>query len=191
MADSKDTDAAVLPELRVTDKAPESPGYSDTDINEKGELTPGPEALTGHYDPHDGLGDTLYVKGEPVIKDGKDVSRFAVDLRDDGDPPLTFRSFVLGSVFGALGAALDQACSTLRILCLIFIFKQIYTFKPASAGISGVFLQLIIWSFGRAWEYIIPRGSKVQGTRFAGLVPILDFLNPGEFRIKEVNIISL
>jgi hypothetical protein len=126
MADSKDTDVAVLPELRVSDKAPESLTYSDADGNEKRKLSPGPEALTGHYDPHDGLGDTLYVKGEPVIKDGKDVSRFAVDLRDDGDPPLTFRSFVLGSVFGALGAALYQACSPARILHLnIQIYFQI------------------------------------------------------------------
>ena len=47
-----------------------------------------------------------YVNGEPVVSDGKDVSRFVVDLRDDGDPPVTFRSIILGTVFGGPGAAL-------------------------------------------------------------------------------------
>lgn len=50
----------------------------------------------------------LYVNGEPVITSGRDVSRYLVDLRDDEDPPLTFRSAVLGTVIGGLGAALFQ-----------------------------------------------------------------------------------
>jgi hypothetical protein len=50
-----------------------------------------------------------YVRGEPVIRTGKDVSRFAVDIRDDGDEALTFRSMFLGTIFAALGAALRQA----------------------------------------------------------------------------------
>jgi hypothetical protein len=49
-----------------------------------------------------------YVNGEPVITNGKDVSRYLVDLRDDEDPPFTFRSVVLGTVIGGLGAALYQ-----------------------------------------------------------------------------------
>ena len=49
-----------------------------------------------------------YVNGEPVITTGRDVSRFLVDVRDDGDPALTFRSFVLGTVFAGLGASLVQ-----------------------------------------------------------------------------------
>jgi hypothetical protein len=51
-----------------------------------------------------------YVKGEPVITTGRDVSRFLVDFRDDEDPPFTFRSAVLGTVIGGLGAALYQVC---------------------------------------------------------------------------------
>lgn len=54
--------------------------------------------------------DTVFVNGEPVVTTGKDVSRFVVDLRDDGDPSLTFRSLVLGTVFAGLGAALCQVC---------------------------------------------------------------------------------
>jgi hypothetical protein len=50
------------------------------------------------------------VNGEPVISTGRDVSRFIVDLRDDEDPPITFRSVVLGTVTGGLGAALFQVC---------------------------------------------------------------------------------
>jgi hypothetical protein len=49
-----------------------------------------------------------YVNGEPVITNGRDVSRYLVDLRDDEDPPFTFRSAVLGTVIGGLGAALYQ-----------------------------------------------------------------------------------
>ena len=50
----------------------------------------------------------LFVNGEPVISNGRDVSRYLVDLRDDEDPPFTFRSAVLGTVIGGLGAALYQ-----------------------------------------------------------------------------------
>ena len=52
--------------------------------------------------------DTVFVNGEPVITNGKDISRYIVDLRDDGDPSLTFRSIVLGTIFAGLGAALYQ-----------------------------------------------------------------------------------
>lgn len=50
----------------------------------------------------------VYHNGEPVITTGKDVSRFAVDLRDDGDEALTLRSLVLGTMFAGMGAALSQ-----------------------------------------------------------------------------------
>lgn len=52
----------------------------------------------------------LLVNGEPVIRNGEDVSNFLFDVRDDGDPALTFRSLVLGTVFAALGAAMCQVC---------------------------------------------------------------------------------
>ncbi len=48
------------------------------------------------------------VNGEPVVTSGKDVSRYVVDLRDDGDAALTFRSLTLGTIFAGLGAALCQ-----------------------------------------------------------------------------------
>lgn len=52
--------------------------------------------------------DTVFINGEPVIRTGEDVSRYAVDVRDDGDVALTFRSIVLGTVFAGLSAALGQ-----------------------------------------------------------------------------------
>ena len=52
--------------------------------------------------------DVELLNGEPVITSGRDVSRFVVDMRDDGDPALTFRSLFLGTVMAGLGAALCQ-----------------------------------------------------------------------------------
>ena len=50
----------------------------------------------------------IFHNGEPVITTGRDVSRFVVDIRDDEDPALTFRSMFLGTIFAGLGAALSQ-----------------------------------------------------------------------------------
>lgn len=50
----------------------------------------------------------LMLNGEPVIRSGKDVSRLVVDIRDDGEDALTFRSVILGTIFAGLGAALCQ-----------------------------------------------------------------------------------
>lgn len=66
------------------------------------------DAETTPRDSDSEYSDTIFVNGEPVITTGRDVSRFVVDVRDDGDPSLTFRSIVLGTVFAGLGAALCQ-----------------------------------------------------------------------------------
>lgn len=106
---------------------------------------------------------------ERVVTSGGDVSRYAVDLRDDGDPALTFRSLVLGTVFAGLGAA----------LC------QIYTFKPVDVTVSSVFLLLLIYSTGLAWGEFLPGASSVKSTRNEHLTGVLELVNPGPFRIKE------
>ena len=60
------------------------------------------------------IDDNIYLEddskpsGEPVITTGHDVSRFVVDIRDNEDPALTFRSMCLGTIFAGLGAALSQ-----------------------------------------------------------------------------------
>ncbi|KAI9447707.1 OPT oligopeptide transporter protein-domain-containing protein [Lactarius indigo] len=74
--------------------------------------------------------------GEPVITSGRDVSQYLVDLRDDEDPPFTFRSIVLGTMIGGLGAAL----------------YQIYIFKPIQSGISTV----DSWVKGTRFEWLGP-----------------------------------
>ena len=75
---------------------------------------PGDEKEASSLDKSSGFEDAdekpKYVKGEPVITTGRDVSKFLVDLRDDGDPPFTFRSAFLGTVIGGLGAGLFQVC---------------------------------------------------------------------------------
>jgi len=68
----------------------------------------GPYSEKGSTDRDAGDEKVLMVNGEPDIRNGVDVSRFLVDVRDDEDPPFTFRSIVLGTIFGGLGAALYQ-----------------------------------------------------------------------------------
>ncbi|KAI0306870.1 OPT oligopeptide transporter protein-domain-containing protein [Multifurca ochricompacta] len=150
----------------------EKAAYTGTRTNEK-------EAALESDKSSDGFDDEdekpLYVNGEPVITSGRDVSKYLVDLRDDGDPPFTLRSIFLGTVIGGLGAAL----------------YQIYVFKPVQAGISTVFLLLVIYTFGVLWSAFLPKRTWVQGTRYEWLAPTLHFINPGEFKIKEHVISSI
>ncbi|PPQ87336.1 hypothetical protein CVT25_002085 [Psilocybe cyanescens] len=108
-----------------------------------------------------------YRNGEPVITTGRDVSRFAVDIRDDEDDALTFRSIFLGTVFAGMGAALSQI------------------------SVSTVFLLLLIYTVGNAWAKFFPKKTSVVGTRFERLGEILHFINPGPFTLKEHVVASL
>lgn len=132
-----------------------------------------------------------YVNGEAVITTGEDVSNFLLDTRDDGDPALTFRSFVLGTVFAGLGAALSQVSSKRSPFgppdAETYQFAQIYVFKPVQVMVSSTFLLLLIFSTGNAWAVILPRKSWVEKTRFARLAPVIHFFNPGPFGLKEVS----
>ena len=126
---------------------------------------------------------------EPVIETGSDVSRFLVDVRDDSDPALTFRSLSIGTIFACLGAALCQASVgdfQLGHFCL-FGLRQIYMFKPIQVSVSSVFLLLLIHSVGVVWSKVLPRRESVERTVYAKFGPVLGFINPGEFRIKEVS----
>ncbi|KAI0955058.1 hypothetical protein AcW1_006752 [Taiwanofungus camphoratus] len=126
-------------------------------------------------DPADEDDKVILLHGEPVITTGRDVSRFLVDIRDDHDPALTFRSLFLGTVFAGLGAA----------LC------QIYQFKPIQVSVSTVFLLLLIYSVGTAWAKFLPNAASVEKSYFSCLKPVLEIINPGEFRIKEHVIAAL
>ncbi|THH32472.1 hypothetical protein EUX98_g1722 [Antrodiella citrinella] len=143
---------------------------SDEFVNEKGSYADSKSLESNVID-----SEVTWVNGEPVIANGRDVSKYLVDIRDDGDPALTFRSLVLGTVFAGLGATL----------------VQIYMFKPVQMTVSTVFLLLLIYTVGVAWATFLPRSSTVQGGRFAKLGPVFDFINPGPFGLKEHAIASL
>ena len=130
------------------------------------------------------------VKGEPVIMTGTDVSCFLVDVWDDSDPALTFRLLSIGMIFACLGAALGQVWVFRNFQqwhCCLFSLQQIYVFKPVQASVSNVFLLLLIHSVGVAWSKILPWRESVERTAYANFGPVLGFINPGKFRIKEVS----
>jgi len=103
--------ASAQPPSSADPAVDEKPAYVDTPSDEKGAaLVLGKSS----YDYEDANEKPLNVNGEPVITSGIDVSKYLVDLRDDEDPPFTFRSVVLGTVIGGLGAALYQVCCTVR-----------------------------------------------------------------------------
>ncbi|KAG6887980.1 hypothetical protein C0995_011263 [Termitomyces sp. Mi166 len=123
----------------------------------------------GSVEVHSEDDEVIYLNGEPVVTTGRDVSRFLVDVRDDGEAALTFRSLFLGTVTAGLGASL----------------YQIYLFKPVQMTVSTVFLLLVNYTIGTAWAAFLPRQSWVEGTRFRRLGSILRFFNPGPFSLKE------
>jgi hypothetical protein len=135
--------------------------------------------------------DTALLKGEPIVTNGEDVSRFVVDIRDDGESALTFRSIFLGTVFAGLGAALSQVFACFYVTEFGFDLVgsvQIYVFKPLQVSVSTVFMLLLIYTFGVAWATILPQQSWTERTRFQRFGPLVHFINPGEFRLKEVYI---
>ena len=108
---------APLEELPAVEHSPGSPAES---IDEKADVKVALEKqassesidtdskVEGGKDYYDGDEKVVLVNGEPVITTGRDVSRFLIDTRDDGDPAITFRSLFIGTVFAGLGAALCQ-----------------------------------------------------------------------------------
>ncbi|KAG5640108.1 hypothetical protein DXG03_001188, partial [Asterophora parasitica] len=168
-------DAGGLNALPVSEKTPYSAKEADHDSNSVDVSKEKDFDTSVEADNADDEEEVTYLKGEPVVDSGRDVSRFVVDIRDDGDNALTFRSMVLGTVLAGLGAA----------LC------QIYLFKPVQMSVSTVFLLLVIYTFGNAWATFLPRKSWVEGTRFHGLGPVFHFINPGDFTLKEHVVSSL
>ncbi|KIP01135.1 hypothetical protein PHLGIDRAFT_131357 [Phlebiopsis gigantea 11061_1 CR5-6] len=160
------TDLPVLRELSESVYAHEKQILSSSDDeNVESPLEKGSSVVEDYSDRES----VQLISGEAVIRTGEDVSNILLDVRDDGDPALTFRSVVLGTVFAALGAA----------MC------QIYLFKPIIVTVSTVFLLLLIYCLGTAWAACLPQVEWVEDTRFAWLAPVVKFINPGEFRLKE------
>lgn len=53
-------------------------------------------------------------------------------------------------------------------------------------SVSSVFVLLFVYSAGNAWAAVFPKASCVEGSRFEGLAPFLNLINPGKFSLKEV-----
>ena len=106
MDESQDNTLPSQPSLSTGPAFDENAAYVDTPSDEKEAALD----LGKYYVDKDTNEKLLYVHGEPIITSGRDVSKYLVDLRDDGDPPFTLRSIVLGTVIGGLGAALYQVC---------------------------------------------------------------------------------
>ncbi|WRT67495.1 uncharacterized protein IL334_004467 [Kwoniella shivajii] len=114
---------------------------------------------------------------EHIIRTGLDASRYLLSIRDDGDPAITFRSLVLGTVMAAFQASMTQ----------------IYLFKPTNVTISGSFIVLILFFIGRGWAAIFPKGDKLErewrekGNE--GALPLkiklFKFINPSAFKLKK------
>ncbi|KAF8758283.1 Peptide transporter MTD1 [Rhizoctonia solani] len=138
---------------------------SETSVDEKlhqdhstsKDLTPSFDEKSAHADPNDYFDDVKLVKGQPVIETGAHVSNFAVDVRDDGDPSLTLRSFFIGTVVAGLGAALSN-------LWYILAFASIYNRK----GLGNV----------------TPKPEQFE-SRIPWLAPIVRVINPGPYGLKE------
>uniref|UniRef100_A0A093Y221 Oligopeptide transporter 6 n=1 Tax=Talaromyces marneffei PM1 TaxID=1077442 RepID=A0A093Y221_TALMA len=127
--------------------------------------------------------DTEYVKGHPVIRNGLDVSKYIVSLRDDGDPAFTFRSFVLGTAFSALSS----------------VITMLYVFKPYQAQVSFTFLQrgsitsllfyasanlaVLVFIFGQAWALFTPHPERFKWKWVQDTLRFLNFRQA--FGIKE------
>ncbi|KAK1723538.1 hypothetical protein CaCOL14_001167 [Colletotrichum acutatum] len=118
------------------------------------------------------------VNGGVVIRDGNDVARYVVSTQDDGDASCTFRSFIIGSGLTALAACINQ----------------IYFYKPVDVSFASVFLCLMAYVIGVAWSVVLPRRQHVEKylpSQAKWLGPVVHFINPGHFGLKEHAVASI
>lgn len=115
---------------------------------------------------------TIILDSDPPLQ-GADVAKFLVSTRDDGDPAITFRSLVLGTIFTALSSTITM----------------IYMFKPSQQQVSALFLQLLVYAFGVGWAKLTPGPDKFRNRHVQAVLRFLNFGQP--FRIKEHVVASL
>ncbi|BGP19367.1 hypothetical protein JCM10213v2_007456 [Rhodosporidiobolus nylandii] len=98
---------------------------------------------------------------ERPIETAEDIATRCISLEDDPTLPIqTFRMYFLG----------------LGLTCFAAVLGQIFYFRPQTVYVSQLFLQVIAFILGKAWEQFLP-GPK-HGKFWA-------FVNPGTFNIKE------
>lgn len=122
--------------------------------------------------------DAQLVRGSVVVRDGNDVAQYVVSTQDDGDPACTFRSFIIGSGLTALAACINQ----------------IYYYKPVEVSFASVFLCLMAYVIGLTWSVVLPRREHVEKylpSQAAWLGPVVHFINPGHFGLKEHAVASI
>ncbi|KAF0326925.1 hypothetical protein GQ607_005689 [Colletotrichum asianum] len=173
------TDAAATDDVLAT--SPSSRAQNST--------APGTTALQEDSKSDDGLNlkdperneaddERQLVNGSVVIRDGNDVARYVVSTQDDGDRACTFRSFIIGSGLTALAACINQ----------------IYFYKPVDVSFASVFLCLMAYVIGVAWSVALPRRHHVEKflpSQARWLGPVVHFINPGHFGLKEHAVASI
>lgn len=113
------------------------------------------------------------VKSIPLLNtDG--IIRNAIDTTDDiSENAWTFRSVFLGVGLAIFGSVL----------------AEIYYFKPQTLSVNGIFLVMIAFVIAEAMDKFIPRHTERAGLQW--LNPVLKFLNPHPFNIKEHTLITI
>lgn len=173
-------EVSQLPILASDDKPSSISSASGDKADEKASTPTSEKVSTPTSVPLDSAGEPVEpLRGEKVIRNGRDVSDYLISDRDDGDACFTFRSVTLGLVGAAFQAVLTQ----------------IYRFKPTEVTISGTFLAIIIYILGTAWARILPT-RKSLAARFGNRLPewvlaTAHFVNPGKFGLKEHAIASI
>jgi hypothetical protein len=169
MADDESTHSTPLKQTAVIGEQSRDAGGSDAALDKLGD----PE------DPRTSENaDAKLVKGSVVVRDGNDIAQYVVSLQDDHDPALTFRSFIIGSGLTALAACINQ----------------IYFYKPVEVSFASVFLCLMAYVIGVAWSKLLPRREHIQKllpSQAAWLGPVVHFINPGHFGLKEHAVASI
>lgn len=103
--------------------------------------------------------------GANVIEGGSDIPEVAATVPTTDDPnlpTLTFRYWLLSTIFTFLAAAI----------------AQFYFFRANTMTLSSFFIMLVTYAIGKLLARILP--TKVFKTRFFSFT-----LNPGPFNIKE------
>lgn len=103
---------------------------------------------------------------EKVLETAEDFATALVSLEDDPTLPIhTFRMWFSGLGLAVFGAVLGM----------------LFQFRPQVITVSALFLQLLVYMFGKVLEFIIPgpRSKWHNGNAF------WNFMNPGPFNIKE------
>ena len=72
--------------------------------------------------------------------------------------------------------------------------NQIYFYKPVDVSFASVFLCLMAYVLGLTWSQVLPRREHVQKylpAHASWLGPVVHFINPGHFGLKEHAVASI